>query len=419
MPDRTLAPAFTRTTDFELIRPEKIVLDNGLKIYNIAGANQPVMRIELILKAGRWFETTWGAAYFASNLLSKGTEKRSSFDIAQRFDHYGAHFEISAGLDIVSLSLYTLTKNLAPTLSLLHELLQEAVLPEKELRQLKSIYLQNLKVNHEKTSFLASKLIRKNLFGEDHPYGKELEEADIESLSREALVDHLQSHRHDLLIIVAGDITDTARKLISDTFSDYRVSPVAPRLVSSEEKKPFRQLQEKEGSIQSSLRVAKEAISRVHADYPAVLFLNHLLGGYFGSRLMKNIREDKGFTYGIHSSLHTLHHKSYFIIGADVNKENLEATFHEIRKEMNLLRTEAIGEEELDTARNHFIGSLQSEMTTPFAHADKIKNMLLFNLPDNFYQNLIRKVDQLTPDELQSIAQRYFTEDSFFEVAVG
>lgn len=419
MLDRTLAPAFTRTTEFELIRPEKIVLGNGLKIFSIAGANQPVMRIELLLQAGRWFETAWGAAYFSANLLSKGTHKKSSFEIAQLFDHYGAHLEVNPGLDIVSISLYTLTKNLAPTLALLYELLQDAVLPEKELRQLKAIYLQNLKVNHEKTSFVASKLVRKNLFGENHPYGKELEEADVEKLSREMLADHLRSHRRDLTVMVSGDITDSGIKLIQETFKDYPVSEAASRGIPSAGQKAFRQLQEKEGSVQSSLRVAKETIPRIHPDYPAVLFLNHILGGYFGSRLMKNIREDKGFTYGIHSSLHTLHHKSYLVMGADVNKENLEATFQEIRKELKQLQTEAIPDEELDVARNHFIGSLQSEMTTPFAHADKIKNILLFNLPEQFYQNLIHRVDQLTAEELVQIAQQYFNEESFFEVAVG
>lgn len=419
MLDRTLAPPFTRTTDFELIRPEKITLGNGLKIFSVSGANQPVMRIELLLQAGRWFETAWGAAYFSANLLSKGTQKKSSYDIAQLFDHYGAHFEISPGLDIVSLSLYTLSKNLAPTLALLYELLEDAVLPEKELRQLKAIYLQNLKVNHEKTSFLASKLVRKNLFGEDHPYGKELDETDVEKLSREILVDHLQSHRHDLTAIVSGAVSDAELKLIQDTFKNYPIAAAASRVIPSVAKKPFRQVQEKEGSVQSSLRVAKEIISRNHPDYPAVLFLNHILGGYFGSRLMKNIREDKGYTYGIHSSLNTLHHKSYLVMGADVNKENLEPTFQEIRKELKQLRTEAIPDEELDTARNHFIGSLQSEMTTPFAHADKIKNILLFNLPEQFYQNLIRRVDQLTAEELVQTAQQYFSEESFFEVAVG
>ena len=134
---------------------------------------------------------------------------------------------------------------------------------------------------------------------------------------------------------------------------------------------------------------------------------------------MKNIREEKGLTYGIYSSLNILKHDGFLVIGADVNKENLDLTFDEIRKELKRLRTEKINPDELDTARNHFIGSLQSEITTPFAHADKIKNMVMFNLPDQYYQNLIYKIDAASSADLLRIAHDYFSEDSFTEVAVG
>ncbi len=157
----------------------------------------------------------------------------------------------------------------------------------------------------------------------------------------------------------------------------------------------------------------------MHPDYPAILLLSHILGGFFGSRLMKNIREEKGLTYGIYASLHTQKHRRYMVIGADVNKENLELTFDEIRKELKRLRIEKIEAEELDVARNHFIGSLQSEMTTPFAHADKIKTSLIFNLPDDYYQKLILRLDALSADELMETGGKYFNEETFHEVAVG
>ena len=107
------------------------------------------------------------------------------------------------------------------------------------------------------------------------------------------------------------------------------------------------------------------------------------------------------------------------VIGADVNRENLELTFDEIRKELKRLRTEKIGSSELETARNHFIGSLQLEITTSFAHADKVKNILIFNLPNDYYQRLISRADSITADELVTVAENYFSEDSFIEIAVG
>ena len=418
MLDRTLAPPFNRSTHFELIHPEKISLRNGLQTYFVSGGNQDVIKIELVFKAGRWFEQPWGATYFTANLLSKGTLKKSSFEIAQTFDRYGAHLEVNPGLDIVSISLYSLTKHLRPSLELLLEILTMPAFPEKELEQMKSIYLQNLKVNNEKTSFQASKLIRKNLFGEHHPYGKELEETEVSTLTRDHLIGHYSRYFKDLFIIVSGKVEET-KQLITDTFSTLPSLAVEDKAIADTPLKNLRQLVDKEGSIQSSILIGKRFINRTHPDYFDALFLNHILGGYFGSRLMKNIREDKGLSYGIYSSLHTLKKDSYLVIGADVNKENLGLAFDEIRKELTRLRTQLIEAEELETARNHFIGSLQSEITTPFAHAEKVKSMLLFNLPANYYQNMISRLDAINAPDLVRTAETYFNEESFFEVAVG
>ncbi|MBA4054443.1 MAG: hypothetical protein C0490_07015 [Marivirga sp.] len=421
MLDRTIAPPFNRSTSFNLIHPVKNIVTNGAEVYFVLGGSQDVSKVELLFPAGRWFEKFWGASYFSSQLLSKGTKTKSSYLIAQLFDQYGAHFEVNAGLDHVSLSLYSLNKNLEPAMHLLLELLHESIFPEKELEQLKSIYLQNLRVNREKTSFQASNLFRKTLYGETHPYGKELGEDDVNGLHQQQLVEHFNACFKGCTILVSGKVNDQHQRFITDTFGSFSFSPLTNKQegVPADQSNLVRQVAEKEGSVQSSIRMGKKCIGRADADYADVIFLNHILGGYFGSRLMKNIREEKGLTYGISSALHTMIKNNHIVIGADVNRENLDLTFDEIRKELKRLRTEPIDEEELETARNHFIGSLQLEITTSFAHADKIKNILLFNLPDNFYQNMITRVDQLTAGDLIKTAEIYFSEDSFKEVAVG
>jgi predicted Zn-dependent peptidase len=420
MLDRTLAPPFLRSTSFQLIQPKKISTAQGADIYYILGGTQEICKIELIFPAGRWFEKSAGASYFAAQLISKGTKNKSSFEIAELLDQYGAHLEINPGMDVVSVSLYILTRHLEPSLSLLLDLLTASVFPHKELEQLKSIYLQNMRVNREKTSFQASTIIRKNIFGETYPYGRELEDDAVIALPREALVDHFREFYNPSIILVSGNINDYQGQLIARALSPFsNFSSIRPGIVPYEKTNPFRQIVEKDGSVQSSIRMGKTSVARSHRDYSAILFLNHILGGYFGSRLMKNIREEKGLSYGISSSLHTMSMNSYLMIGADVNRENLNLAFTEIRKELHRLRTERIGSTELETARNHFIGSLQLEITTSFAHADKFKNILLFNLPEDFYQKLIGRIDQIGADELLTIAEGYLNEDSFMEVAVG
>jgi zinc protease len=418
MLNRTIAPAFQKNSSLDILPALRTQTRNGIKIYSISGGQQDVIKIELIFRSGRWFESKTGAAHFAATLLSKGTASKSSFDIARVFDLYGAHLEINPGLDVVSVALYALTKNLGPVLDLLFEVITSAIYPDKEVEQAKSIFLQNLKVNNEKTSFQASKLFRRSLFGDAHPYGKELEES-VADLTRGDLVEHFNKFFQDVFIMVSGKITDKNLQLINDTFENVEYRPNSPAIFKAPLDKPERIISEKEGSVQSSMRMGKRFIGRNHKDYYDVLLLNHILGGYFGSRLMKNIREEKGLTYGIYSSIHTLTHDNYLVIGADVNKENIELAFSEINKELHRLRSEEISTDELDTARNHFIGSLQSEITTPFSHADKWKNILLYSLPEDYYTKLIRRIEKITSHDLMATANTYYSEGSFYEVAVG
>jgi len=396
MLDRKTPPPFNRSTSFTLLQPSVVTLPNGVNIHFISGGKQDVVKVDFFFNAGRWQEQAWGVSYFTSKLLTKGTKTKTSFEIAQRFDLFGANIELIAGLDYVGVSLYALTKNLEPVLQLLLEVLTEANFPEKELQQSKSIYLQNLKVNNEKTSFQASKLIRKNIFSDVHPYGKELEEEDVIKLERGQLTDFYQTFFSDFQVIVSGKI---------DTDTQHLITTMVGALTSVKKKEAvhvvgtsgeYRQYVKKADSVQTSI-----------------------LGGFFGSRLMKNIREEKGLTYGIYSSLHAMKHDSYVVIGADVNSENRDLAFQEIRNELKRLRTTEIGADELDTARYHFIGSLQSEITTPFAHAEKLQSILWYGLHPQHYKRMIERINVIRTEELIGIASTYFNEDLFLEVAVG
>jgi predicted Zn-dependent peptidase len=298
-------------------------------------------------------------------------------------------------------------------------MLTESVLPEPELDLMKSIYLQNLKVNYEKTSYLVSRELRKNLFGETHPYGREVDEPDLAAINVGSVLDHYRDGFDRATLFVSGRVSDANISFVNKTFESFKNNSVEPNNFTGGPTTHSRNVVDKEGSVQSSIRFGKKAMSRLHPDYFDALFLNHILGGYFGSRLMKNIREDKGLSYGISSSLHALKNDSYIAIGADVNRENLDLAFQEIENELKRLRTEKVQDEELDTARNHFIGSLQLEITTSFAHADKIKSLVLFNLPSGYYRQMINRINDINAEDLINIANKYFVEDSFLELAVG
>lgn len=419
MLDRKTPPLFQKDNSFALAKPEIITLPNGLTLTLVMGGEQEVVKAEFIVKAGKWQEQEPGISYFTTNLLQKGTATKNSYQISTELDQFGVHLEVNPGYDFTTLALLGLTKNTARFFSLMHEFMTQPTFPEAELQQTKDIYIQGLKINLEKTSYLASREIRKSIFGSNHPYGRDAEVQDIEKLQRDQLLNFHQKHFQDFGILVSGKITDAFVKELAKTFEGFRVSKQNPQTIVAKADAITTTFIEKDNTVQSSIRLGKRIISRIHPDYPALLLLNHIFGGFFGSRLMKNIREEKGLTYGIYSSIASLKNDSYMAIGADVNQENRELTIQEIKHELKNLRTVLIGKEELETAKNHFIGSLQAEITTPFAHAEKIKNMILHALPEDYYPSLVTKVDSLSENHLLETAQKYFDEESFSVVAVG
>lgn len=419
MPDRTVQPAFQKSSSFDLIHPETITLKNKLPITVVRGGEQAVAKIEFIFGAGKWYEAHPGVSYFTSHQLQKGTVSKNSYQISSETENLGVHFEVSPGHDFSSVALYGLTKNIPEVFNLTREIITAPVFPEHELDQMKAIYNQTLKINLEKTSYLASLELRKKLFGQDHPYGRDAGLSDVAEIQRTWLSDFHKARFGSFRIICSGKITDTLLHALTDSFESIHLNASPEKEFTATHAAVSTEFIEKKESVQSSLRLGRRAVNRTHADYPALLLLNHIFGGYFGSRLMKNIREEKGLTYGISSSVAALKHAGYLTVGTDVNKENRELAQQEIKNEMHALCNNLIGKSELEIARNHFIGSLQSEITTPFAHADKIKNLLLFALPAGYYQQLILKVDALSPQDLMEAANKYLNPETFTSVTVG
>lgn len=418
MLDRTQAPPFQKNTGLTLLTPQWYKAANGTDLFVLSGGTQEVVRVELIAKAGKWYESSPGTAHFTASQLDKGTRTKSSFQIASLFDAYGAHLDVNAGNDFFSITIYALSRNLNEVLAVVGELIHEAIFPEQELLLSKNIAVQNLKVNEEKTSFLAGKYFRKAIFGE-HPYGKELDAQAIEQIEREKLASFLKNFLNNFQVIASGHINDLTLKVLTQFSDQLPTGKVNGKEASFLLPDVVTEYRAKEGSVQSTIRYGKRIIGRQHPDFFDLLFTTHLLGGYFGSRLMKNIREDKGLTYGIFSSVQSLLRESYFIIGADVNRENRELTMLEIKKELEKLARVPVDNTELETARNHFIGSLQSEVTTAFAHGDKFKIILLNELPSDYYQLMINRVNAIQTKDLQHCADKYFKTESFTEVTVG
>ncbi len=417
-PDRTQAPPFKLSSNYSLTQPEVFAFPGGQPLYAFRGLQQNVTKLELIFQAGKWYERQSGVSYFAAQLLRKGTHKKTSFQIASALDSLGAHLEVVAGFDTVTLSLFVLRKNFFAALTILVDLLQAPSFDENELRQEKEIFVQNLQVNNEKTNVLASKEIRKTIFGANHPYGNSTEEADALAIQPENLKGFFRDHFLFHSAYFLGPVSDSDIHHILSTLVLEQREPII--LKAPETTPGVSHMLSKSGSVQASIRLGKRCLpKRCEAEYFDAVMFNHILGGFFGSRLMKNIREEKGLTYGIHSVMNHFHHGSFWVISAEVNQQNTQQAIDEIKNEIRILQEIPVSQAELEVARNYFIGSWQSDNSTLFAVADKIMNIHEYNLPADYYDQLLGHLQRITPEQVQRVANTHFGSDDLLEVRVG
>ena len=416
--DRKIPPSFEKQFSFNLPPPEILALSNQLNLVWIKGA-QDIIKLDFIYRAGKWLEPKAGVAYFTAQMLEKGSERYTAQQIAEILDYHGAQLEISAGSDFISVAVYTLSKNIPKILPVILDIIQQPNFPQEELSLLVDIFKQNLKVNSEKNSFLASKYFHKNIFGSTHPYGRSVEEADVNTITPEDLSLFFEKFFSPHEVYLTGNLSSNEFDLITSSLSKLKKKNTP--VVTNANSTSGLQIEkiEKTESVQASIRMGRKLFTRSHSDYPAFLLLNHLLGGFFGSRLMKNIREEKGLTYGIYSSLTPHLQDGLFVIGTDVNNEKASLTIEEILKELKSLQKTLVPLSELELSKNHLLGSLQLEISNPFSITEKIKTTRLHQLSSDHYTNLFKIISSAQPAELQQLAKNYWQESDLFICQVG
>jgi predicted Zn-dependent peptidase len=421
--DRTIAPDFKIIQTVSLPEPQTYTLDNGIALHVINIGEQPVVRLECIFEAGNWYETETAASYFAIKMLTEGVEGLTSQEISEAFDQVGAFTELTHTSDRVGIVVYCLSRFLPEVLPLVQKLIRSATFPEKEFQELKNITVQNLKVNKEKTAYLATTEFRARLFGASHPYGQGQSTEEIDALGMDAVRAHYERFIRDgkFTAVLAGQVTEADVQHVNATLGQNSFDADAGKasFKASETYQGDETIVERPESVQSSIRMGRVLFNRHHADYFKMLVTNEILGGYFGSRLMKNIREEKGLTYGISSHVVTLRNAGYLMIGTDVKKEFTQQTIDEIKKEIYRLQTEPVGAEELQTVKSFMAGEFAGSLNTAFEVADRRKVLLLDSLPANFFNQYIDRIHATTAEDVMAMANNYLRPEDMVTVIAG
>lgn len=420
--DRSNAPEFQIPADFELSPPEIRKLTGDRTLYFIPTPNLDAVKLEVLGKSQRLalpMEKSLVPS-FTLQMLTEGTNGLTESQISELLDFHATELHPLVSYSHEGLSLLTTKKHYLEVLPLFSSLFDRAVFPMESIEKKKSQRKLSIRLEREKSASRASSQFRKALFGENHPYGIEITEAHVDQVDRKDLLEYYQNQLWtDTEFFLCGNLNPWELDRIVEflnglPFQGEKNSFEIP-IPSSNPKI----IEERPEALQSSIRIGNWSIGKNHPDFFALSVFNTILGGYFGSRLIKNIREDKGHTYGIYSSLAEIGDFNYWVIGADVQKTHQAEVLREIYKEISLLATEMVTIQELEVVRNYLIGQMVSKFSSSFELMDRFRAVHHSELDFEFYRKKLAYLRTFTADDILQIGQKYFSNPPFTEVVIG
>lgn len=422
--DRLNPPEFKTVDAVDIIRAETHTLDNEIPVYLIGAGEQDLVKIDFVFNAGEWHQSAPLIANSTMLMLAEGTQTQTSEQIADKIDFLGSFVSYSSAKHQSVITVYSLNKHLDDTLRVLKEVIKRPSFPRNEFLLLRNKQRQKFLVDNEKVEIISQRIFLENLFGPEHPYGKSVSISDFEKHETAGLRMFHETYltSKNCQIILSGKKCQTHFESLNRFFggSCWGNDFLAEEIEYSSNGKCDKFIHhDKKGAVQSSLRIGRMSINKTHEDYPKLQLLNTVLGGYFGSRLMAKIREEKGFTYGIGSGLVTHKKASYFTIVSNVGSDVREEAINAITAELKLLRTEKIDEKELDLVKTHIMATMLRNFDGPFALSDNFRSMLLHKLNYEWYSNFIAQVQSASSTDLLELANKYFHEDSMHILSVG
>ena len=419
--NRQKAPVYHQITKINIPDIECGQLTNQVPYSILSGGSQELVYLELKFNAGHTYADVL-VSTFTSAMLVCGTKHHSAKQIADTFDFYGAELRADSNSDHAILSLFCLNKYLDKLLPLFCEIVEESVFPENELQIMIADKKNQFIVNHTKTSVLASDAMHKMVFG-THIYGRRAQLSDYDTINSDTLRKFYAKHycAANSQLLVAGYVTNNVMKSIDATIGQLSAGQVvkptiAPILPVSGDKTQIIKMGD---AVQSSLRMGLATIKMDHPDYHKLHMLTMVLGGYFGSRLMTNIRKEKGYTYGIYSILFPQVQSGLLRILGDIKSGFSQQVADEVRKEMQKLKDQPISNDEMALVRNYMMGEMLQMFDGPFTSCDAVAKAIDMGVGMKYFEDEQNSILNTKPSELQKMANKYFDLDNLATAIAG
>ncbi len=422
--DRTIQPYVHQDFDFKLMGFNRHEFENGCVLYNFPYDILPVAKVVFIFPAGRKYQQKPLIAGYTNKMLFEGTASKTQHQIAEGFEILGATVNADVQEDFASITVMSTEDNIADVLVMLQHILIDSVFPEEQLQTLTRNNKQDFLVNLKKVGFLARREFFRFLFTENHPYGRYANESDFDHLNKSELVSFFKTfyNLNKCQVVWTGNIKPQTFNLFTELFGSIQSDS---ELISEPDMSlllpvPGRVNVELEGAKQSALFIGRIIPGLLHQDHEKIKFLNMVLGGYFGSRLMRNLREDKGYTYGIGSAIYNYKHASALVISTQVNAEFTEESVNEIKKEIHRLQNELIPNEELRIVKSYLTGGMMQMLDGPFAQSRYFSSVLIHELnAQDLLEKFSHSIRQMTSETIKQLAQEYLQPDQLYYAISG
>lgn len=425
--DRKQIPNPTAPRPFHFPDFDRFFLDNGLEVLVVNRNHLPLVGVNLCIRSSALHDEKGleGTANLLSELLPEGTATKNSEQIADLFEYIAANFSVHADWSGIHMDLNTVSKHLPTAMELFAEILFEPSFPEKELERLRTELLtERMRVIDNPAKLNAEHFIHR-IYGE-HRYGTTVDGSreSLQQISRDAIKRFYQTHfvPRNAALIFAGDIvTSAAAKLAQQFFGNWQDAPLPPQFEHQfkEPEQTSVTLIDKPGAAQCELRMGHLGLERSNPDYYAVTLMNEILGGYFLSRINMNLREQNGFTYGAGSAFNYRSGLGPFHVSSAIQSEHITAAISEVLAEIEIMRSELVSKEELNNARGQLIGLFPIAFETADQVALGLSNIILNQLPDDYYNTYADNLRKVTREDILRVAQTYLHPQQMQVVVTG
>ena len=406
--DRTLAPASFPIKNFNFRNYRKIILNGHINGLVIPDRRYPICTLEIIFRSGSWFEKNPGVSFLTGKIILEGTNSKNGEEIALAFEYMGTHIEIQTTVDNSRIRLFATQKHIDSSLALLREILFTPSFPEYEFEVIKNLKAEQIKMQLAKNNFFASTYFNQLLFGKDHPYGRYLKVKEIHERSLSEIKKFFQlEFQNDPKVILCGDIDDNVIE---------KTALLLKNVNNNGQKMPHFKIRpnydhqtiERSDSVQASLRLGTQTIQRGHPEIHKLTVANKLLGGFFGSRLMKKLREEKGLTYGVYSSLIHVQQASYWLISTEVKKDNTEHSLEIIHAIITELAQKFPSPTEVEMLKNFLKGKFLSSLNSILDIASIYTLLFVNDINIQFLTNYLKTIDTIHPRDISEMIQKYY-----------